>query len=63
MYVKESFENIDATGVYNYEKDEPYVGGHAAMCYGFTDTHFICLNSWGKEWGKNGSFYMPYDYL
>jgi C1A family cysteine protease len=63
IYVKKSFENIDETGMLIDSPEEPLTGGHAVMCYGFTETHFICLNSWGEGWGKHGSFYMPYDYL
>jgi C1A family cysteine protease len=62
IYVKKSFEDIDETGIM-VDTDEPCVGGHAVLCYGYTETHFICLNSWGPSWGKDGSFYMPYDYL
>ncbi len=40
-------------------------GGHCCCFVGFDDDqkHFICLNSWGKTWGKNGQFYLPYEYI
>jgi C1A family cysteine protease len=63
MFVKKSFENVDDTGMMTDDPEEPYVGGHAVLCYGYNDTHFICKNSWGPSWGNNGTFYMPYDYL
>jgi C1A family cysteine protease len=48
-----------------YSKNEKLLGGHAVLCVGYSekDKHFICINSWGKEWGENGCFYMPYDYM
>lgn len=44
---------------------EKVLGGHAVMCVGYNDENevFICRNSWGKSWGDNGNFYMPYAYL
>ena len=29
---------------------------------GWTKTHWILLNSWGKNWGKDGFCYLPFDY-
>ncbi len=39
--------------------------GHAVTCVGYNDYKqtFIVRNSWGKEWGDKGYFYMPYAYL
>jgi len=47
------------------EEGERVMGGHAVLCVGFDDEKqcFIVRNSWGKDWGDNGNFYMPYDYM
>ena len=47
------------------EKDEKVLGGHAILCVGFDDTKqcFKIRNSWGEEWGDNGNFYMPYEFM
>ena len=44
---------------------ETLLGGHAAVCVGYDDNKkvWIMRNSWGKEWGDNGHFYLPYPYL
>lgn len=41
------------------------LGGHAVMAVGYDDKkkHFIIRNSWGQDWGDNGYFYMPYDFM
>jgi C1A family cysteine protease len=41
------------------------IGGHAYVVCGYRDSNrlFICKNSWGLNWGKQGFFFMPYDYL
>jgi len=66
--VYESFESADVakTGIVPMPgKKEHLLGGHAVMAVGFNDNqeHFIVRNSWGKSWGDNGYFYMPYAYL
>ena len=40
------------------------LGGHEVLCIGYDDSEqaFLCVNSWGKEWGLNGCFWMPYDF-
>lgn len=41
------------------------IGGHCVTIVGW-DTNkaaVLCLNSWGKEWGLGGLFYMPYIFL
>ena len=42
------------------EESPEFIGGHAIAVIGWNPTGFICLNSWGKEWGKNGTFVLPY---
>lgn len=41
------------------------VGGHAVLAVGYDDERkvIICRNSWSKDWGDNGNFYLPYDYI
>ena len=44
---------------------EKKMGGHAVCAVGFDDDKkcFIVKNSWGPDWGLNGYFYMPYEYV
>lgn len=42
---------------------EKCLGGHAIICIGFDEEYWIMRNSWGKNWGDNGHFYLPHDYL
>ena len=42
------------------------IGGHAAVAgIGYDDSRqwFIVRNSWGRKWGMNGYFTLPYAYL
>ncbi len=49
------------TGELIYNKDNDY-GYHGIMIYGWDETGFWCKNSYGKYWGLNGTFHIPYDY-
>ena len=44
---------------------EKRLGGHAVMAVGYNDANkmFIIRNSWSKNWGDLGYFYMPYSYI
>jgi C1A family cysteine protease len=46
-------------------KTETSLGGHCVCLVGYNDTTqmFLCGNSWGKEWGSKGYFYLPYAYI
>lgn len=35
-------------------------GGHAFMIYGWNGLGWLCQNSWGKWFGNNGRFILPY---
>ena len=66
--VYDSFESdeVARTGIMSLpEGNESCMGGHAVMCVGYDDEKkvFIVQNSWGKEWGDKGYFYMPYSYI
>ena len=66
--VYESFETekVKRTGIVPMpKKDERPVGGHAVLAVGYNQKQkrFLVRNSWGKAWGKDGYFTMPYEYL
>ena len=66
--VYQSFESdeVAKTGMVPMpEPNEKKLGGHAVCALGFDDDKqcFIVKNSWGKSWGLDGYFYMPYDYI
>ena len=66
--VFESFESpqVAQTGIMTLpQPGEASLGGHAVTLAGFSDAHqwFIVRNSWGKDWGDAGYFYMPYEYF
>lgn len=61
----ESQEVYD-TGVVNMPKpNESLLGGHCVVGVGYilAEDRFICVNSWGADWGQDGYFTIPADYL
>ena len=62
--VYDSFYNIGSNGVMTYPNTarEQLLGGHAVVLVGYDDNRnaFIARNSWGRSWGLQGYFYMPY---
>lgn len=48
-------------GVYTYSSDETR-GGHALVIYGWDERGWLVQNSWGKGWGQQGKFILPYDF-
>ncbi len=59
-------EEVAKTGIMPMpEKGESMLGGHAVMAAGYDNDRRLLLvrNSWGKEWGDKGYFWMPYDYI
>jgi C1A family cysteine protease len=63
-----SFESpqVKATGVVNLpEPGEDFIGGHAVVACGYDQAQrrFIVRNSWGSDWGMQGYFTMPFEYL
>ena len=51
----------DATGLVVPSGD--LAGGHAYVAIGYDDPshRLLCQNSWGKDWGLNGRFFLHYD--
>lgn len=69
--VYDSFKNpliwnpkIDSMPIPNPNK-ERLIGGHVCVAVGYSDKRksFIIRNSWGKEWGLDGHFFMPYKFI
>lgn len=64
----ESFgsDEVAKTGVLNMpEKSERMDGGHAVLCVGYQklSQRFLVRNSWNTDWGIDGYFSMPFEYL
>ncbi len=45
--------------------NEKVLGGHAVVAVGYDDSQqlFALRNSWGDQWGMQGYFTLPYEYL
>ncbi|HWG97590.1 MAG TPA: C1 family peptidase [Nitrospira sp.] len=66
--VYEAFESphVAKTGQLNVPKPgEKQLGGHAVMAVGYDESvrRMLVRNSWGTDWGIQGYFTMPYDYI
>ena len=60
--VDSSWENVKRDGILaKYDSKHTY-GGHAVSIVGYTPTHFIIRNSWGRGWGDKGFAYASYEY-
>lgn len=38
-----------------------YEGGHCMFIYGWDERGWKIQNSWGEDWGENGTFILPYE--
>lgn len=67
VYTSFMSNNVARTGVMPYPntKRERLLGGHAVLLVGYDKTKkvFIVRNSFGKNWGDKGYFYMPFDII
>lgn len=67
--VYQSFYNISEGNptmpIPSPSQGDKLIGGHAVVLVGFKEKEkvFIVRNSWGKGWGDNGYFFMPYDFI
>jgi len=63
--VYKDFYNVDKDGFLSPKTSGIY-GYHSVTAVGFIKHdgkyYLIIANSWGKDWGKNGLCYMPYNY-
>jgi hypothetical protein len=49
-------------GVLDVYQEQTARGGHAVALVGYTQTHFIVRNSWGRYWGDGGYGYASWSY-
>ena len=49
-----------ATGILT--KGQLFDGNHAIVVYGWNQDGWLCQNSWGVTWGKQGYFILPFSY-
>jgi C1A family cysteine protease len=67
MAVFDTLKNLKGTNsVYNTEGT--YLGDHAVAIVGYDDDYegggaYKLINSWGTEWGDEGFFWLPYEFL
>ena len=66
--VFESFESTEVatTGIVPMPKDdEAILGGHCCVIVGYNaeNDYFLVRNSWGTDWGIDGYFKMPGNYI
>lgn len=61
--VYDSFESAPLGVMPLPSPTEQLLGGHCVMAVGYNQQSVICQNSWGKDWGDHGYFYMPWDYI
>jgi C1A family cysteine protease len=64
--IYKSFHNADKDGIISMPNThESVLGGHAAVAAGYDDSnqYFIIRSSWGDSVGKNGYYFMPYQYV
>ena len=64
------YENFEELNEHNYILNKPKInekllGHHAILIYGYDDIQkcFLIINSYGVEFGKNGTFMMSYEYM
>ena len=48
-------------GVYTYTSNKTR-GYHCVIVYGWNEKGWLVHNSWGKNWGKNGKFIVPFNF-
>jgi C1A family cysteine protease len=64
--VYQGFEDVGKDGIIPYPKrTEKPLGGHCVSFFGYDKEKelFLGKNSWSKDWGENGWFYIPFKYL
>ena len=62
-----SLFNVGKDGIWKIGTNDTTAGAHAVCIVGYDDNKFggafEVINSWGKDWGNNGFFWLTYDQL
>ena len=62
-----SFYNVNSSGIVSVPNitNESYIARHTITLWGWDDDYktFIMLNTWGRNAGYNGWFFLPYEYI
>jgi C1A family cysteine protease len=67
LKLRKSFSNINKYGVYSPTENEGFTNGkhsaHALCIVGYDNNkgQFEVMNSWGKDWGNKGFFFLKYN--
>ena len=51
---------IDSDNVIHMDETSNH-GRHAIVVYGWNEHGWLCRNSWGKGFGRDGNFIYPYE--
>lgn len=59
-----SWDIAEQNGTMDLIANDTIKGGHAVLVVGYDEKRqaFLCRNSYGKKWGIDGHFWLPYDY-
>ena len=60
--IYENFEDTKDDGYVQMPKGE-YIGSHQMSIVGWTDKHWIVINSWGNDAGLKGMYLIPFGYM
>jgi len=66
LYASFESDAVTATGIVPLpDQSESCLGGHAVLIVGYDDAQacYLVRNSWGKDWGDSGYFWLPYAYV
>jgi hypothetical protein len=45
-----------------YTPTNEFSGRHAIVLYGWNEKGWLAINSWGRDWGNEGKFIIPFDF-
>jgi C1A family cysteine protease len=61
--VHSGWDDVAEDGFIRFDENSKPEGGHAFLLVGYDQNGFWIQNSWGKDWGQAGTFWMPLGYV